>query len=99
MSKQRNILQDQKEKSMLLNLTKNRNSNVEIYVHKNRNLDTKTHRITQKITKIQTFSTYIYNDIQKFRDMRYVNHGHKNIYTIIYTTHSLSHTYVNKKIK
>ena len=81
MSKQRNILQNQKEKIMFLNLTKNQNSNDERYVQKNTNLDTKIHRITKKITKSQTIRTYIYNDIQKHRDMHNVKHGHKNIYT------------------
>ena len=81
MSKQRKILQNQKEKIMFLNLTKNQNSNDERYVQKNTNLDTKIHRITKKITKSQTIRTYIYNDIQKHRDMRNVKHGHKNIHT------------------
>ena len=35
----------------------------------------------EKITKSQTIRTYIYNDIQKHRDMRNVKHGHKNINT------------------
>ena len=51
MSKQKNILQNQKEKSMFLNLTKNQNSNDERYVQKKTNLDTKIHRITGKNNK------------------------------------------------
>ena len=51
MSKQKNILQNQKEKSMFLNLTKNQNSNDERYVKKKTNLDTKIHRITGKNNK------------------------------------------------
>ena len=51
MSKQKNILQNQKEKSMFLNLTKKQNSNDERYVQKKTNLDTKIHRITGKNNK------------------------------------------------
>ena len=51
MTKQKNILQNQKEKSMFLNLTKNQNSNDERYVQKKTNLDTKIHRITGKNNK------------------------------------------------
>ena len=51
MTKQKNILQNQKEKSMFLNLTKKQNSNDERYVQKNTNLDTKIHRITGKNNK------------------------------------------------
>ena len=51
MSKQKNILQNQREKSMFLNLTKNQNSNDERYVQKKTNLDTKIHRITGKNNK------------------------------------------------
>ena len=51
MSKQKNILQNQREKSIFLNLTKNQNSNDERYVQKKTNLDTKIHRITGKNNK------------------------------------------------
>ena len=47
----RNILQNQKEKSMFLNLTKNQNSNDERYVKKKTNLDTKIHNYE----KLKTF--------------------------------------------
>ena len=47
MSKQKNILQNQREKSMFLNLTKNQNSNDERYVQKKdkfRHKNTQNHR-------------------------------------------------------
>ena len=62
MSKQRNILQDQKEKSMLLNLTKHQNSNNEIYVQKKdkfRHKNTKNHGKKQKVKQLEHTSTMI----------------------------------------